>query len=349
MATKANKQVQVVVESKEVEPISTPPALLQQAIASGAGIEVLERLMALQERWEANQAEKAFNAALADLRNDMPSIIKNRTVDYTSSRGHTYYKYEDLQAVTETLTPIMAQHGLSFRWRTQTDKPGEVTVTCIVSHRDGHSETTTLSAVNDQSGNKNDIQALGSAVTYLQRYTLKAALGIAAANDDDGDKSGEPKGGNNRPPERSNQPAPQSTGSRKYERNAAHNHLEQVIEDYCKAMGVDPKVEGKEILKKMSAFKGKDGNEVPGVSDVLELSEKRAIITRVEIEKVINSNRDWRAELGKAILDYGKEHNKSEAERVKILEDVTGEAKFSKITHDMARKGLEKFREEYKE
>ena len=63
-------------------------------------------------------------------------------------------------------------------------------VTCIVAHRDGHFEETTLSAGHDQSGNKNSIQAVGSTITYLQRYTLKAALGLAASDDDDGRSHG---------------------------------------------------------------------------------------------------------------------------------------------------------------
>jgi hypothetical protein len=47
-----------------------------------------------------------------------------------------------------------------------------------------------LRAGADQSGAKNSIQAIGSTISYLQRYTLKAALGLAAANDDDGKASG---------------------------------------------------------------------------------------------------------------------------------------------------------------
>lgn len=61
-----------------------------------------------------------------------------------------------------------------------------VTVTCIISHRDGHFEENTLSAGRDESGNKNSIQAVGSTLTYLQRMTLKASLGLAASDDDDG-------------------------------------------------------------------------------------------------------------------------------------------------------------------
>lgn len=165
-----------------------PGTLLERAVASGANIEVIERLMGLQERWQANQAKQAFDSAMAALRTELPPIVKNNTVDFTTARGRTSYKYEDLHNVTEALTPVMAKHGLSFRWRTQPGEP--VTVTCIVSHREGHSEECALSAPRDESGNKNAIQALGSAITYLQRYTLKAALGVAAAHDDDGQSAG---------------------------------------------------------------------------------------------------------------------------------------------------------------
>jgi hypothetical protein len=165
----------------------TPSAMISQAIANGAGIEVMEKLMALHERWEAVQARKAFDNAMAELRQNMPTVVKGQTADF--GKGKASYRYEDLSAVTEALSPIMAATGLSFRWRTGST-PNGVSVTCIVSHRDGHSEETTLSAGMDTSGSKNAIQALGSAVTYLQRYTLKAAVGIAAAKDDDGDAAG---------------------------------------------------------------------------------------------------------------------------------------------------------------
>lgn len=165
--------------------IATPMDILNNAVMGGADVETLERLLAMQERWEANQARKAFDAAMADLRADLPEIIKSREVDFTSNKGRTRYKYEDLSIVTDALGPAMADHGLSFRWRTGTEN-NAVRVTCIIAHRDGHSEETTLSAAPDTTGNKNDIQSIGSSLAYLQRYTLKAAVGVAAAPDIDG-------------------------------------------------------------------------------------------------------------------------------------------------------------------
>lgn len=189
-ALAAVPQPAIVVEPEQHEtalaPIA-PMSVLQRAVADGASVDVLERLLALQERWEATQARKAYDAAMAELRGALPSIVKNRLVDFTSPKGRTRYAYEDLATVTELVSPALARVGLSFRWSTDTTGP-TVRVTCIVSHASGHSESTTLSCQVDNSGNKNDIQALGSAVTYLQRYTLKAALGLAASADTDGAK-----------------------------------------------------------------------------------------------------------------------------------------------------------------
>lgn len=169
------------------EPVAmTPMAMLDKAIASGAGVDVLERLMALQERWQAGEARRAFDEAMAAAKSEIPVIAKNREVDFTSAKGRTNYRHEDLAEIARTVDPILSRHGLSYRYKVSSSPNEPVMVTCIVSHRSGHSEETTLSAGRDDSGNKNSIQQVGSTVTYLQRYTLKAALGLAASNDDDG-------------------------------------------------------------------------------------------------------------------------------------------------------------------
>jgi len=170
----------------------TPMDMLNRAVEQGANIEVLEKLMSLQERWEANQARKAFDEAMAAAKAEIPTIAKNREVDFTSSKGRTNYRHEDLAEIARTVDPILSRHGLSYRFRVTSNVSEPVTVTCILSHRAGHSEETTLSAGRDDSGNKNSIQAVGSAITYLQRYTLKAALGLAASSDDDGNSSDAP-------------------------------------------------------------------------------------------------------------------------------------------------------------
>lgn len=182
----ALEKVNVIPPVEAASSAMTPMDMLNRAVTQGANIEVLEKLMALQERWEAGQARKAFDEAMASAKADIPTIAKNREVDFHSSKGRTNYRHEDLAEIARTVDPILSRNGLSYRFRVTSNVSEPVTVTCIISHRAGHSEETTLSAGRDESGNKNSIQAVGSAITYLQRYTLKAALGLAAASDDDG-------------------------------------------------------------------------------------------------------------------------------------------------------------------
>lgn len=169
----------------------TPMAMIDRALASGAAPETLEKLLALQERWEANQGRKAFDEAMAAAKAEIPVIVKNRKVDFTSSKGRTHYRHEDLAEIARTVNPILGKHGLSYRFRTTSAANEPVSVTCIVSHRLGYFEENTLVGPRDDSGNKNSLQQVGSTLTYLQRMTLKAALGLAAAEDDDARGAGQ--------------------------------------------------------------------------------------------------------------------------------------------------------------
>lgn len=175
------KQIEVLDPSRTAEPMTlpamTPMTMLDRAVAQGASIEVLTKLMDLQDRWEKNNARKAFDAAISAAKAEIKIVGKNRT-------GHNSKRYADFAAYAAQIDPIISKHGLSYRFRSSQN--GTINVTCILSHRDGHSEENTLSGPADATGNKNAIQAIGSTLTYLQRYTLVQALGLAASEDDDG-------------------------------------------------------------------------------------------------------------------------------------------------------------------
>ena len=163
-------------------PSVTPLDMLNRAVLAGADIAMIEKLMALHERWDAGQARKAFDEAVAAAKRDIPPITRN-------VQGHNAKRYADFAAIARVVDPIIGAHGLSYRFRTsQTDR---ISVTCILSHKAGHSEETTLSGPADTSGSKNAIQAIGSTLTYLQRYSLVQMLGLAAGNDDDGKAAGD--------------------------------------------------------------------------------------------------------------------------------------------------------------
>lgn len=165
--------------NESLEKAGTPQALILQAIDKGLSIEHLEKLMGLQERWQANQARIAFFESMSKFQNDCPVLEKKKSVNYNT----THYKYAPLGEISATIKDALRNNGLSYRWE-MNDKDESIECTCIVSHKDGHSERSTMSARKDSSGNKNEIQSRGSTITYLQRYTLIAALGISTADED---------------------------------------------------------------------------------------------------------------------------------------------------------------------
>ncbi len=170
-------------EEQAVTAAPDPTRLLEIAVTSGAGADQLKELMYLQERWEDREAKKAYVRAMARFRGDCPSIEKTR-------KGHNT-KYAGLADILEIINPIMEECGLSHGWTTRPLEDGRTEVTCTVTHVDGHSERTSLAARDETSGSKNDIQAMGSTVSYLERYTLTAILGIATKDqDDDGNTRG---------------------------------------------------------------------------------------------------------------------------------------------------------------
>lgn len=180
-------------------PPGPPPAdpvlamIAQAARDPAVDVEKFERLMALRERADKAEAVRAFNAALALAKGELSPVVKTRLVDYAhkDERGRTSYRHEDFADIAQAVDPVLARHGLSYRHRTSQDGD-KIRVTCILSHAAGHSEENAIEGFADKSGQKNNIQAIGSTITYLQRYSLKAALGLAAARDDDG-RASEPE------------------------------------------------------------------------------------------------------------------------------------------------------------
>ena len=155
------------------------------AMDPNSDLSKLEKMLEMKERLEDRDARRAFDRAMAEAKAAMPPIVKTGTVDYENSKGdRTYFKHETLDGIAKIVDPILSQHGLSYRYRSHQDG-GQLFVTCVVAHRDGYSEETTLQGSPDSGAGKNNYQAVGSAATYLQRYTLKLALGLSAAKDTD--------------------------------------------------------------------------------------------------------------------------------------------------------------------
>lgn len=184
-----NKELEVIEPRAPGTPESSMVSVVQYAIKEQVAPEQLEKLMALQERWEANEAKKAYHVAMTAFKKNPPTINKDAHVNYTHSKGTTDYKHATLANVTTTIGKALSKHGLSAGWKPEQIE-NKTKVTCTITHILGHSESCSLEAPPDTSGGKNSIQAIGSTVTYLERYTILALTGLAThESDDDGQGS----------------------------------------------------------------------------------------------------------------------------------------------------------------
>lgn len=167
----------------------TPMDMLKMAVSQGADLAKLEQLMALQERHEANEARKAFYKALSGFKADGITVGKDSRVTYKTDKGVTDYVHASLGNICNIIGPALSRHGLSYRWDTA-QAESRIKVTCVLSHELGHSEKVSLDGGADSSGGKNNIQAVGSTVSYLERYTLLAITGTATEHQEDDDGRG---------------------------------------------------------------------------------------------------------------------------------------------------------------
>ncbi len=170
------------------EPAEVSPIILMIRTMKDGGmdLEKVEKMMDLQNKWEANQARKAYTQAMSDFKKNPPEIEKDRHVSFKTTTGKTEYNHASLGNVTAKINTALGACGLSAAWTTEQTE-GKITVTCKITHILGHYETTSLTAGHDSSGGKNAIQALGSTISYLERYTILALTGLATHDmDDDG-------------------------------------------------------------------------------------------------------------------------------------------------------------------
>lgn len=95
-------------------------------------------------------------------------------------------RYADLAAVVDAIKPALAEHGL---WFTQITAPHDrgVYIETILMHESGEAMSLGTLVVPAM---KPDAQGLGSALSYARRYSLMAAFGVPAEDDDGNAASG---------------------------------------------------------------------------------------------------------------------------------------------------------------
>lgn len=112
--------------------------------------------------------------SLAAFQQEVPVIHKG-----TQGYG---YSYADLPTIFECINPLLKKHGLGF-----TQLIEGTSIKTVIFHADSGELIESLTDIPQGVSLKgmNDFQVLGSAITYIRRYALSAALGLVTDKDTD--------------------------------------------------------------------------------------------------------------------------------------------------------------------
>ena len=137
--------------------------------------------------------------ALSKAQGEFKSVLKGSTAKITTKKGGEYsYQYADLATVLNTVMPTVSKYELSIcqgssskilKYPIEIDpnqgKYGEVIITTLLIHSSGEWIQNVSTYPYVENGN-NDVQAIGSVITFGRRYEVCAILGIASQKDTDG-------------------------------------------------------------------------------------------------------------------------------------------------------------------
>lgn len=165
-----------------------------------------------------------ISAAMAAAQGAMKPAIKDAT------NPHFKSKYADLASVFEAVREPFAKNGLSV-WQELGNAEGGVTVTTRLVHKSGQwVEFGPLFVP----ALKHDAQGIGSAATYARRYSLAAALGVCADEDDDGNAA---SAGNGKAPAKT--PAPVNAPSWAIKSEGPEDFIAKMKEKIAKAPNIE--------------------------------------------------------------------------------------------------------------
>ena len=172
-------------------PAPTPLGLIQMAMSQGCDVDKLERLIALQDRMMAHNAEVEFNAALGRVQAAMGRVSAD------SNNPQTKSKYSSYAAIDRVCRPLYTAEGFALSFDTEAGPSTETMwVLGLLLHASGHSRTyRTLMPTDGKGAKGGDVMtkthAAGSAMTYGMRYLVKLIFNVAVGEDDnDGNGAG---------------------------------------------------------------------------------------------------------------------------------------------------------------
>ena len=179
------------IHATEITEQESPAAMIRLAITEGKDLDKLEKLLELQERWEANKARELFTESFAKAQSGILAVAR------TKSNPQTQSKYASLESIIESARPIYTAEGFAvIFYEGKAEAPAEYIRVCAdVLHTAGCKETYFYDVPFDGVGikgnpNMTKIHAKASSVSYGRRYLMCMIWNIPTKDDDGNMPSG---------------------------------------------------------------------------------------------------------------------------------------------------------------
>lgn len=166
--------------------VSIEPSNLLEVIAKAVAnpkvdVEKMKSLLAMHKEIVADQRKVAFGAALQRLQAKCPQIEKDGRIIV---KGVERSRYSKLETIDEAVRPLLSEEGFAFSFNTDSKDAKLFTITCTLTHREGHSETKSLMLPIDAMQYRSDLQSISSTVSTARRQLIKLWLNIIEKGED---------------------------------------------------------------------------------------------------------------------------------------------------------------------
>lgn len=174
--------------TSQPEPNSLLPAIIKASRDASVDVAKMEAMMRMQRELQADEARREAIEAFTRMSADLPRVKKNGTIDLGKGKPIAFARWEDMDQV---IRPLLTREGFTLSFNSAMREGGGLVVTGELMHVSGHVRTATIPLPLDTGPGRNNLQAVGSTLSYGKRYCAEMLLNIVREGaDDDGVKGG---------------------------------------------------------------------------------------------------------------------------------------------------------------
>ena len=226
--------------------------------------------------------------ALLDFHKEVNRIEKD------GENPHFGNSYATIDQIIDEVRPLLAKHGLFVMQMATNDDPSEVKLVTRIYHSSGQWMESPPLTLKPQ---RQDPQAIGSAVTYARRYSLTSFLSLNTGEDDDGNAASDLE---SKPKQAKQQPKQQAKAQTKNAQGLATDKQWKAIYAICFKKGLEKDQVG-ELISRMIQ------------------REDTSTLTSKEASDIIDGIQDKTKEQLLALI---KKDQKNEDQIAKVLEEM---------------------------